>query len=94
MESLRVSCESTRASKRWLHFLYVFYVLFIVAAEGSTSYYALVEFEEEECTAVVPFQRISSPSNDVGTIKRGNLVKVLWNGKREYLAKFILSGLL
>ena len=92
MESLRVSRESTRAGKRWLHFLYVFYVLFIVPAEGSTSHYALVEFEEEECTAVVPFQRISSSSNDVGTIKRGDLVKVLWNDKREYLAKFILSG--
>ena len=88
MESLRVSRESTRAGKRWLHFLYVF---FIVAAEGSTSHYALVEFEEEECTAMVPFQRISSSSNDVGTIKRGDLVKVLWNDKQEYLAKFILS---
>ena len=43
---------------------------------------------------MVPFQRISSSLSDVGTIELGDLVKVLWNDKREYLAKFILSGLL
>ena len=76
-----------------LNFKY-FMFFFIVAAEASTSHYALVKFEEEECTAVVPFQRISSSLSDVGTIELGDLVKVLWNDKREYLAKFILPGLL
>ena len=70
---------------------HVFYVLFIVAAEILSNQYALVEFEAEECTAVVSFQRIFC--SDLETIQRGDMVKVLWNDKRDYLAKFILSGM-
>ena len=55
MESIRVSRESIRAGKRWLHFLLLFYILFILAAEASVSHYALVEFEEKEYTAVFHF---------------------------------------
>ena len=79
-----------------IFFSFVTYFIFFsyLATEASVSHYALVEFEEEECTAVVPFQRISSSSSDVGTFRRVDLVKVLWNDKREYSAKFILSGLL
>lgn len=64
-----------------------------VGAERITSQYALVEFEEKDevCTAVVPFNRICSASEG---IQNGDAVKVLWHNKREYPAKFILSGLL
>ena len=48
--------------------------------------YAVVEFIEEECTAVVPLQRIS------GFLKQGEMVNVLWNNRKEYSAKFFLSG--
>ena len=72
----------------------VFYVLFILAVEILESHYALVEFEEEECIAVVPFQRIFSDSIDLEAVQRGDTVKVLWNDKREYQARFILSGML
>ena len=48
--------------------------------------YAVVEFIEEECTAVVPLQRIS------GLLKPGETVSVLWNNRKEYSAKFLLSG--
>ena len=54
----------------------------------------LVEFEDEECTAVVPFQHVSSDSVDLKAIRSGDMVKVLWNDKREYRARFILSGML
>ena len=65
-----------------------------MAAEILSNQYALVEFEEEECTAVVPFQRIfCNDSSDLETIHHGDMVKVLWNDKRDYLAKFILSGM-
>ena len=48
--------------------------------------YAVVEFIEEECTAVFPLQRIS------GLLKSGETVTVLWNNRKEYSAKFLLSG--
>ena len=48
--------------------------------------YAVVEFIEEECTAVVPMQRIS------GSLKPGEMVTILWNNRKEYSAKFLLSG--
>lgn len=48
--------------------------------------YAVVEFTEEECTAVVPLQRIT------GLPKPGEKVNVLWNDRKEYLALFLFSG--
>ena len=44
---------------------------------------------EEECTAVVPLQRLSVHQN----LQAGQIVKVLWNNRKEYPAKFLLSGI-
>jgi len=50
--------------------------------------HALVEFEEEECTAVVPLHRIFGLKDYV----EGEAMSVLWNNKKEYRATFIVSG--
>ena len=51
--------------------------------------YALVEFVEEECTAVDPLQHISNHEN----VQVGDRVKVLWDNRKEYAAIFLLSGI-
>ena len=56
--------------------------------EDASSVYALVEFVEEECTAVVPLQRISKHDD----LRAGQRVKVLWDNRKEYPAIFLLSG--
>lgn len=48
--------------------------------------YSVVEFTEEECTAVVPLQQIT------GLPKPGEKVNVLCNDRKEYLALFLFSG--
>ena len=58
------------------------------SAEDASSVYVLVEFVEEECTPVVPLQRIS----DYEDLRAGQRVKVLWNNRKEYPAIFLLSG--
>jgi len=49
--------------------------------------YALVEFTGEQCTAVVPLQRVFGSE-----IKPGGRVSVLWNNRKHYSAIFHLSG--
>ena len=63
MESIRISRNNSRAGEQQSYFLvviYIFYFLFILAADVLLSDFALVEFEEEECTAVVPFNVFSA----------------------------------
>lgn len=68
------------------------HILFILGSspgEDSLLVYALVEFVEEECTAVVPLQRICNHEN----VQAGDRVKVLWDNRKEYTAIFLLSGI-
>ena len=51
--------------------------------------HALVEFEEEACTAVVPLNHVIGLKNSV----KGEVISVLWNNKKEYLGRFIVSGM-
>ena len=62
----------------------IFYVLYILAADILANQFVLVEFEDEECTAVVLFQHVFSDLVDLKAIRSGDMVKVLWNDKREY----------
>ena len=54
--------------------------------EELLSTHALVRFVEEDCTAVVPLQRIT------GDLQQGELVDVLWDNRKEYSGIFLLSG--
>lgn len=53
----------------------------------SSCTHALVEFVEEECTGVVPLQRVIGTS-----LQAGERVTVLWSNRKEYPAIFLLSG--
>ena len=55
-------------------YIRLFYVFFIVVAEILLNQYTLVEFEDEECTAVVPFHRIFC--RDLEAVSHGDIVKV------------------
>ena len=81
-------------SDRCTSIIDIFYVLSILGADILTNQFALVEFEDEECTAVVPFQCVFRDLVDLEAIRSGDTVKVLWNDKQEYRARFILSGML
>ena len=61
----------------------------MLADEDTSMTHALVEFEEEACTAVVPLNRVIGLKNSV----KGEVVSVLWNNKKEYLGRFIVSGM-
>ena len=63
--------------------------LFILGGKDALLVCTLVEFVEEECTAVVPLQRISNHDN----VQVGDRVKVLWDNRKEYAAIFLLSGI-
>lgn len=51
--------------------------------------FILVEFVEEECTAVIPLQCISNYEN----MQAGQRVKYLWSNRKEYPMIFFLSGI-
>lgn len=57
-------------------------LLFILGSspgEDALLVYALVEFIDEECTAVVPMQCISNHTN----VQAGDRVKVLWDNRKD-----------
>ena len=67
---------------------YLFHVILLglITIDHSCTH-ALVEFVEEECTGVVPLQRITGESCEAG-----DKVTVLWNNGKAYPAVCLLSG--
>ena len=55
--------------------------------EDASSVYALLEFVEEECTAVVPLQRISKHDD----LRAGQKVKVLWDNRKSIQQYFFFQ---
>ena len=87
MESSRLVRAGTKRSaigKTFVTSTFYNFNCFVVNEESRD--YAVVEFIEEECTAVVPLQHIS------GSLMPGETVTVLWNNRKGYSAKFLLSG--
>ena len=66
-------------------------LLFYVLAADNSPTHVLVEFIGDECVGVVPVHHILHC--DVNNLGSGDKVTVIWDDKREYSARFILSGL-
>ena len=55
--------------------------------------YALVQFDDEDSTAVVPISRITCTGlSESPSMKKGDCVMVTWHNKKQYKATFVLSG--
>ena len=53
--------------------------------------YALVQFNVEDTTAVVPISRITCTESPQ-SMKEGDSVMVLWHNMKRYKGTFVLSG--
>ena len=82
--TLRVIFVLVRSSVSIL-FIVLFYSLVVILVDTLHTH-AVMEFTEEECTGVVPLQRIR------GNFLAGERVSVLWNDRKEYPAIFLFSG--
>lgn len=56
-----------------------------------TATHALVRFEDEECSAVIPLGRVMDMTS---SLKKGDNIQVLWDNRKQYAAKFLLSGIM
>ena len=81
--TLRVTFVVVKSSVSIL-FIVLFYLVVILVDTSHT--HAVMEFTEEECTGVVPLQRIR------GNFLAGERVSVLWNNRKKYPAIFLFSG--
>ena len=50
----------------------------------------VVTFDTEDSTAIVPSKKVLWTSNMPP--KKGEVVNVIWNNKRQYSATFIMTG--
>ena len=58
----------------------------LVSTENCLETHVLVQFPEEDSTAIVPIGRVS------GELKEGSPCNVLWNNRKVYPAIFLYSG--